>query len=230
MTMGWDPWEPYQYQVSDEEVVGLDVEILTAVLEHAGCGIAFRKGQWTELLDQVRNGEINVVAGATLTPGREEFAWFTDEYRDEEFYLYVTASRLDTLGGQDFDSMMDAGLRIGVIEGYLYGEPVSDAQNDPAHENQFVYAPMSEVNVSRLVEGEIDGFIDDKYVGAAVIRRKNLSTEIAAHPQHFGRAGVRFMLSRASVSQAQYEAINEAVEALLASGKIQEILDQYLDQ
>ena len=35
LKMGWDPWEPYQYEIADGQVFGLDVDLLTAVVRNA---------------------------------------------------------------------------------------------------------------------------------------------------------------------------------------------------
>ena len=230
LVMGWDPWEPYQYQISSEDVIGLDVDLLSAVLDNAGCEISFYRESWTELLYLMKTGEVDVLAGATQTVIRDEFAYFSDEYRDEEFYLYVTSDRLEEIADKGIEQLIGENFRIGVIEGYLYGDAVTELQNDARFEDQFVYSSMSETNVSLLLDGKVDGIIEDKYVGAAIIRRKNLADEITSHTLPLGRSGVRIMISRASVDEPRYERINQSLQQLVANGEIQRMLDHYLNQ
>ena len=230
LVMGWDPWEPYQYQIDGVHVFGLDVDLLTAVVHSAGCSLDFKQGNWTELLAMLKSGEVDVLAGATRTAEREEFAHFTNAYRDEEFLVYVRADRNDELTSLSVKDMAERGMTIGVIDGYLYGDTVSAYQDDPDLAAQFVYSPMSEISFSMLLDAEVDAIIEDKYVGASIIRRKDLSKFITLHPQGFDKSDVHFMLSRASVDDALFQRIDQSLAGLLETGQIQIILAQYQNQ
>lgn len=230
LVMGWDPWEPYQYEIAGGQVFGLDVDLVTAVARNAGCEIDFRKGSWRELLEQLERGEIHLLAGATRTADRESFARFTQPYRDEEFLLFIHADREDELADMTFDQLMADGLRLGVVEAYLYGEPVSGYQDDPAHAEQFVYSAVAETNMAKLLDGRVEGILEDKYVGAAVIRHKDLGDVIRTHPARFTSHPVSFMVSRAAVDEATFQRIDDSVGELLDSGAIDKVLAQYGDR
>ncbi|MEM1412341.1 MAG: transporter substrate-binding domain-containing protein [Pseudomonadota bacterium] len=227
LVMGWDPWEPYQYEIAGGQVFGLDVDLATAVAGAADCTLTFRKGSWRELLEALEAGEIHLLAGATRTAEREAFARFTTPYRDEAFLLFVPASRLDELTDHDLAGLMADGLRLGVIEDYLYGEPISGYQDNPDHAEQFLYSALAETNIARLVDGEVDGIIEDQYVGAAIIRHKDLGDEIALHPARFTSTAVSFMVSRSAVDEATFERLDASVSELLGSGAIEKVLAQY---
>jgi len=227
LVMGWDPWEPYQYEIAGGQVFGLDVDLATAVAKNAECTLSFQKGTWRELLRQLEAGEIDLLAGATRTADREEFARFTRPYRDEEFLIFIHADRVDELSGKSLDDLMADGVRLGVIEDYLYGESVAAYQDDAAHADQFVYSAMAETNFARLTDGEVEGIIEDKYVGAAIIRHKNLSDMVTTHPVRLANHAVSFMVSRASVDEATFERIDASVGELLESGAIDKVLAQY---
>lgn len=230
LVMGWDPWEPYQYQVDGAHVFGLDVDLLTAVVSNAGCTIDFRQESWSGLLELLKQGEVDVLGGATQTGERQEFARFTDAYRDEEFLVYVRADRLEELSPLTFREMLERGMKVGVVEAYLYGEPVSTFQDDSALGRQFEYSSMSETSISLLLDGEVDAIIEDKYVGASIIRRKNLADSVEPHPVRFARSNVHFMLSKASVDAELFERINSSLNRLLEGGQIQMILAQYQNE
>ncbi|NND45694.1 MAG: amino acid ABC transporter substrate-binding protein [Xanthomonadales bacterium] len=229
LVMGWDPWEPYQYEIAGGQVLGLDVDLLTAVTNHADCRLSFRKGSWRELLQMLREGEIDILGGATRTPEREQFAWFTEPYRDEQFSLFVAATRLDELRDMSLEQMMNADLQIGVVEDYLYGERISAFQDDSGYQDQFVYSAMSETNLSRLLMAQVDAAIEDKYVGAAIIRHKNLGNDIVPHPMQFTSNPVSIMVSRASVDDAKFERLDASVAYLRENGAIDKVLAQYLN-
>jgi polar amino acid transport system substrate-binding protein len=229
LVMGWDPWEPYQYEIAGGQVFGLDVDLLTAVVRNADCEITFRRGTWRELLHKLKAGEIDLLGGATRTADREQFAYFTVPYRAEQFSIFIAANRISELGVKPFEQLLSDGLRFGVIEDYLYGEPVSSSQDDPQFQDRFVYSSMAEINISRLLHGEVDGIIEDKFVGASIIRHKNLGSDIVRHPIRLSSNPVSIMVSRASVDDALFSKINASVGELQSNGAIDKVQAQYLN-
>jgi polar amino acid transport system substrate-binding protein len=227
LVMGWDPWEPYQYEITGGQVFGLDVDLVTAVTANADCDISFQKGNWSDLLEQLRDGEIHLLAGATRTDEREAFARFTQPYRDEEFLLYVHSARLEEFAESDLGTLLEDGVRIGVIDEYLYGETISGYQNDPALGGQFVYSQLAETNIGKLTDGAVEGIIEDKYVGAAIVRHKDLGDLVAVHPTRFSSSPVRIMVSRAAVDEPTFDRLDASVGELLDNGAIDKVLAQY---
>lgn len=229
LVMGWDPWEPYQYEIAGGQVFGLDVDLVNAVARQADCNLVFEKGTWSELLQRLRDGEIDILAGATPTEEREVFARFTAPYRTEQFELYTRADRVENITQYSLANMMADGWRIGLVEEYLYPDAISALQNATRVNDGFVYASMSETNMSRLLEGEIDGLVEDRYVGAAIIRHKNLQNDIKPHAIGFESTEISIMVSRVSVDEALFERLNESVQTLTANGAIEKILSQYAE-
>jgi ABC-type amino acid transport substrate-binding protein len=120
-------------------------------------------------------------------------------------------------------------MRIGVTDSYIYGDEVTALQDDPELSEQFTPAAVGDVNASRLLDGVIDGFIEDIFVATATIRRRGLENQIAVHPLALQSGGqVRFMFSRASTSEDIVARFNEALAQIEASGAYQEIEDRYL--
>ncbi len=227
IVMGWDPWEPYHYQSADKQVVGLDIELVTAVVKNAGCEVSYYRQGWAKLLKMVKDGQVDILAGATKTPSRESFAYFTDVYRNEEFYLYVENDRLSDFQEKNFQQLMDNGFRLGVIQGYLYSDAVTKIQDEKRYQGQFMESSMSEINVSLLLDGQIDGFLEDKFVGASIIRRKNLANTIKPLPVEFEKSGVSMMVSKSSVGEKMFKRLNKSLLELKEKGEIQAILTSY---
>jgi polar amino acid transport system substrate-binding protein len=229
LTMGWDPWEPYQYRDVGGDVHGLDVEIVSAIADMSDCRLSFVSSDWATLLDQLRNGDLDILTGATRNEQREQFAFFTDPYRDESFRLYVRAGEADEHASAGLEELLDAGFRLGVTQEYLYGGEVAALEQDPKYADQFVPAAIGEVNYSRLLNNEIDGFLEDPYVAATVLRRKGLTGDIKAHPFVINTDPVSLMISKASVPEETAQRINASLAQLKSSDAYQAILDKYLD-
>lgn len=226
LTVGWDPWEPYQFEAADGRVTGLDIEVLRLLADDAGCTVDFTRGEWRTLLDQLKAGKIDVLLAATVLPEREEFARFSPPYRDETFGLFVRKADLEAMRDQDLPALLAAGRKIGVTEGYYYGKEVTDLRyGDSAA--QFVAAPIVEVNYARLVNGEIDALLDDPVVAASVLRRKGWDTAVVEHPVRIRTGDVALMFSKASVDEATVQRFNDALKQRRDDGTLEQLIGRY---
>ena len=227
LNMGWDPWEPYQYLTPENEVKGLEIELVSAMAKEAGCDIKFVQKNWMNLLNGIRNGSIDVLGGASKTSARESFAHFSDQYRYESFVLYVRKGEAAKYTGSSLKEILAGDFKLGVTEDYIYGDEVSELQDSPDNANKFVSVPTTEVNYYNLVQNQIDGFLEDPFVAAYTIKRKGLGDQIEAHPISVHSGDVSLMFSKKSVSEETVVAFNDALTKLKESGEYKKILDKY---
>lgn len=227
LTMGWDPWEPYLFADIDGTVRGLDIELISAFAEQAGCEIDFTQASWSELLKRLREGEVDVVAGASKTSNREAFAHFSDPYRRETFALYVRDTEASKYPSTVIADVLAMGMKIGVVSDYVYGDEIAALQDDPEYASQFVEVPISELNYVSLLDYSIDGFLEDPFVAATILRKKGYAEDIEPHPLVIDTGAVHFMFSRETVSKEVVDRLNEAMSDLIADGSYQAILDKY---
>ncbi|WP_198683965.1 substrate-binding periplasmic protein [Aliidiomarina celeris] len=226
LTMGFDAWEPYQYIGVGNVVTGLDVEIVRAVAHEMNCLIQTQQATWVELLQGVRSGNIDLVLGASFTEDRDAFAHFSDPYREEQFVLYVRQGE----GRKRYDSIeefVSAGNTLGIVNEYYYGDDIRALTTNSEFADQFMGAVISELNMARLIDEDIDGFLEDHFVGASILRRKGLDAYIEPHGLNLGSSPVYVMFSKASVSWETVSAFNQALARVKTSGRYQEIVDKY---
>jgi polar amino acid transport system substrate-binding protein len=226
LLMGWDPWEPYHYAASDGQTRGMDVDFAVAMATGAGCEVSFVRGEWAKLIKDLQAGRIDMLAGATRVQERESFASFSDPYRTESFRLHVANG--DAIAGNDLLSLVDAGFRLGLTDGYLYGAAISAIQDNPLTSGNIIYAPIAEYHFDNLAEGKIDGFLEDPYVAEAIARRQGWEDRIRALPISFGSHDVHFMFSRSKLDTATINRLNTALLQLQGDGTSAEILNRYL--
>jgi len=224
---GWDPWEPYQYLTPEDEVKGLDIELVTAMAKGAGCNVEFVQDNWVNLLNGIRNGSIEMLGGATITEARGKFALFSDNYRHESFLLYIRTDEPLPGGGTTLSELLEGGFRLGVTEDYLYGEEVDALQDNENFSSQIVSVPITEVNYYNLIQDQIDGFLEDPFVAAYTIRRKGLDGQIEPHSIEIHSGGVSIIFSRKSVNPETVMAFNKALEQMKETGEYQRILGKY---
>ena len=227
LRVGWDPWEPYQYQDADGSMRGLDVEIIRRIADDAGCEVEFVRGNWGELLGQLRGGEVHVLMAATPTEERRAFAHFSPPYRSESFALYTRAGDAGDFAGAGLAELVAQDKRIAVTDGYYYGEAATQLILGDETRKAFVSAPVVELNYTRLVDGEVDALLDDPFVAAAVLRRKGLDEQIAQHPLQIHSGEVSLMYSQAGVDEAVLKRLDRALMQLRTDGTLEQMTARY---
>lgn len=228
LTMGWDPWEPHHYVTPTGEVAGMDVELIEAAAEHAGCELSFEQSDFITLLNRLREGEVDFVPGATRTEEREEFAMFSIPYREEVFTLFVRSEDHELYADADLASLLENRRRIGFTEGFMYGEEAEELMARPEYQNRLVSARIGDLNMLRLIEHDIDALIEDAFVASSVQRRLGLSDRIVALDEVLQRTNVRLMFSREAIDEETVERMNEGLEKVIEDGTRDRIVNRYL--
>ncbi|MBU5435047.1 ATP-binding protein [Pseudoflavonifractor sp. MSJ-37] len=108
-------WYEDSYHISGEngERSGYGYEYEQAVAAYTGWDYEYVKADWDELLERLRDGEIDLMAALSYTDERAETMLFSElPMGEERYYLYVdlrdgeiTASDLDTLNGKRIIAM-----------------------------------------------------------------------------------------------------------------------------
>jgi len=225
--LGFDAWEPYQYADVGERVAGLDIELVAAVVEGMGCKLTYQQGTWVNLLKALKQGEVDILLGASKTEAREQFALFSDAYRMEEFSLYIRSGDDERASYETITEFIQNDSRIGIVEDYFYGPDISMLLDGDETSKYFVNAIMGELNVARLLDADIDGYFEDSFVGASLLRRKALSNYIVAQGITIQTGNAYVMFSQKNITPEQLSEFNAELAKVKSSKTYQDILDKY---
>ncbi|KKO49963.1 amino acid ABC transporter substrate-binding protein [Arsukibacterium sp. MJ3] len=228
LTMGFDAWEPYQYMTVGNTVSGLDVELVRAIAAEMQCELTMVQGSWVELLGSLKEGEIDFVLGASITQDRQSFAYFSNSYRQEQFQLFVRGDDIN-LPVTDITGFISAGYKLGIVNQYYYGDEIDKLYGAIDYQPQFVGAIISEMNMARLLDEEIDGLLEDRFVAASILRRKGLEALIKPHDITLGNNDVYVMFSKASVEEQLVAEFNRGLATIKQNGLYQKIVQRYQD-
>jgi polar amino acid transport system substrate-binding protein len=124
-------------------------------------------------------------------------------------------------------AFVEAGHKVGVVNEYYYGDEVAALYADETLRTKFIGAIISELNMARLLDEEIDGLLEDSFVGASILRRKGLDKYIQPHSISLVPSDVYVMFSKQSVSEQQVEQFNAGLEQLRNNGSYSKIMDKY---
>ena len=227
LIMGWEPWEPYHYEDQEKQVKGLDIELMELIKVETGCKINYQKGDWKTLLTDLKSGKIDFLTGASITDKRKVYARFSDGYRTESFRLYVRSGESKSFSGFNMKTLLDNGFRLGITMDYIYNDEVNSLQDDVTYFGNIIAVSTGLINFAKLLEDDIDGFLEDPVVGSSSIRRQGLENQIELHPYKINTGDVHVMFSKVSVDESIIMNFNKALAKIRMDGRHERLMDKY---
>jgi PAS domain S-box-containing protein len=162
-----DPaFPPFEYFRDDGTLAGITPELLDIAASNLGFRITpVRCSSWSEVLEAVQAGGVDLIGTVTRTPERESYLLFTRPYLDVPYVLFVTKGTPPETTLEDL-----AQARVGVVRNY------------GAHAwLQAVHPEMQPVPVETTREGlllvslgQLDALLETLPVGARVIGDQSL--------------------------------------------------------
>ncbi len=224
LKMGWESRAPYQFE-RNGEITGIDVKIFKQVANAVNCDVSFVEKSWTELLTALEKGDIDVLAGATITPDRKAYANFSTPYRDESFTLFIRAS--NSYNGNTLSGFLSRNQKVGITSDYFYGKETYELMNHPQYSNLFVDSNSGEQSFFNILYSEIDGVLADPVEGHYIIKRKRLHDKIKASNVHIPSDSVAFMFSKKSIKDKQLDDLQAAIRNMVAKDTIKTVIAQF---
>lgn len=230
LSIGWEPWAPYQYVDESGKLTGLDIDLLTAILDGANFEYDLVKRPWKRMLAEVKSGSIHIAPGASKTPEREEYAHFSLPYRNEQVVLLVSMDNKSKYAGlSSLKDFADKGFSIGVVREYYYGEDYTEMSKSDAYKGLFKEVSDDIKNFQKLLNNRIDAIMVDPVAAGVSIKENGWKGKF--HTQFTVYSDDIFMMfSKQSVSKETIETINATLTAMKVDGRHQAILNEYLGQ
>ena len=211
---------PYEMTTDDGGYTGIDVEIATAIAEKLGLTLVVDDMDFSSVITSVQSGKEDMaMAGLTVSEERKQNVDFTDSYATGVQVIIVK----DDSSIASVDDLADAEL-IGCQEGttgYFY---CSDTvENGGYGEDHVVAYPNGATAVQALLGGQVDAVVIDNEPAKAYVAANEgihiLDTEYVTENYAIGvnkeNPGLR-------------DAINNALNELIADGTVQNIIDKYI--
>jgi polar amino acid transport system substrate-binding protein len=233
---GWFGWQPYEFEIEEggrRILKGLDIELCRAVLKRAGYDVEFVKepDRASHLL-RLQSGEWDFTT-SPRTSERERYGLFSAPIRREVNVLYVRRSegrRYRFSGVQGLVEMLEAeSFRIGIVRGFDYGPETLRRYLDDREGSERVRAVDGAATLfQQLLDGEVDGFVIDRLVGATWAWEHGLQSrfDVLQMPDETSY-DIRLMFSARTVSPEVVGAVDRGLAELEQSGAYQRIVRGY---
>jgi polar amino acid transport system substrate-binding protein len=214
LSMGLSEWLPYQSISDSGAPSGFQIDLLKQIAAEAGCELSYRSVKFSEGIESVAAGKLDVMMNATPSDERKEFANFSIPYRNEFMLLYSTPAWLQRCQTMSLRELIERGFRLAVQKDVVFGKELRDIQANPVLNRKLIYINNDSPHVGLVNQLNLDGIIDDPVVVAYLSTINNTGNSLSSCPIKISSSPVSFMFSKRSVSMDVIERFNQAIRAI----------------
>lgn len=209
-------YPPFETVNEAGEIVGFDIDVLTAICERVNCVVEFQTTAWDGIFPALANGEFDVVAsGVTITEERDQVVDFTDSYFSVDQAVAVRVED-ESLTLEDFtDSDLIFGAQQGTTNAIV-------AEDLVGRDRVQLYDDFNAALLA-LINGDVDGVLIDDVVADEFVQQ--YAGEIAV--------GIRAVESGDELGFAVQEgdglvdALNAGLQSIKDDGTLEELKDKW---
>jgi polar amino acid transport system substrate-binding protein len=212
-------YAPFESQNEKGEIVGFDIDVVSAIAKKAGIEVKFVNTPWEGIFNALAQGDRDLlVSSITITDERKQTMDFSDPYFDANQLIAVKADSKVTR----FDDLK--ALKVGVQTGTTGDEAVAKLQGkNSANIKRFESTPLA---LKELEAGGVDAVVADNgvvinYVTNNSGARFKTVTDAAFVPEHYGipvKKGNAELLAK----------LNKGLAEIRANGTYDRIYAKYL--
>jgi polar amino acid transport system substrate-binding protein len=218
LTVGSDTtYPPFEFVDQEGNIVGFDVDVLSAICERINCVPEFRTTAWDGIFPALVNGEFDMVAsGVSITPERDEIVDFTDPYHEVTQAIAVRVED-EALTLADFE---EGPYILGAQTGTTNA---ATAERIAGRERSRLYDTFNTA-VQALLTGDVDGVsIDDTAADAFVEQYAGQIAVTIREVQSGDELG--FVVQE---GDPLVDALNAGLAEIRADGTLDELVERWL--
>lgn len=228
LLVGWSSWHPFSFRDEQQQLQGLDIDLLEAIFNRAGFHANYSEMPWARVLRELEFGTIQLTMSANQTAERDLYARFTLPYRNEETVLLIR--RQDKGRWQEITRLSDLLSRpdftIGLLRDFDYGTDFRTFMQSPQMQQRLLVRLKMEPLIKLLLAGRIQGVVMDP-MGLQQLNLAGLPLDQLTTLLDIQQTPVHLMLSRRTTTPQQLQRLDEAIRALLQSPEYGQILARY---
>ncbi|ELM3718046.1 transporter substrate-binding domain-containing protein [Aeromonas hydrophila] len=228
LLVGWSSWHPFSFRDEQQQLQGLDIDLLEAIFNRAGFHANYSEMPWARVLRELEFGTIQLTMSANQTAERTLYARFTLPYRNEETVLLIR--RQDKGRWQEITQLSDLLSRpdftIGLLRDFDYGTDFRTFMQSSQMQQRLLVRLKMEPLIKLLLAGRIQGVVMDP-MGLQQLNLAGIPLDQLTTLLDIQQTPVHLMLSRRTTTPQQLQRLDEAIRALLQSPEYGQILARY---
>lgn len=218
-------FKPQFYQDANNQWQGMSVELAKAIVEEADCSVSYQPLTWKRALRQLKYGGLDMMLNVSATKEREKFLHFIGPLRDETMIIVTSKSLADVTSFEDIKRLPK---NVGVLRGAFYGEKFAkEIRYNSDFAAKFEVADSTSINIEKLKNGRISGFLNDKYNAVHIIQKRLSKADYRIQPLIINTDDIFIGLSKKSVNLALKKRLQQALDRAVEKGTISAILNKY---
>ncbi|WP_185964503.1 substrate-binding periplasmic protein [Aliikangiella marina] len=220
---GWNQWPPLQYVNNNQEVKGIQIEFVKAIVESLGCELTLVERSWNEVINGIENGDIDFTANASVTTARKSYAYFSLPYRKDLFSIWVKREDKALYSRNTLAEFKQTKVKLGLIKNQYYGPLVESLKSDPSFSQNITLFDTNNALLASFINSEIDAMIEDPFVMAYRKRVEKIDSHLSRVPIDFLGSEVGFMFSKKTTTAEFVNRFNLKMRELKDSNVFQSI-------
>ncbi len=211
-------YAPFESQNDKAEIIGFDIDVVTAVAKKAGIEVKFVNTPWEGIFNTLAGGDRDLVVSAvTITDERKQTMDFSAPYFDAQQLIAVKAT--SKVG--KFDELKK--LKVGVQTGTTGDEAVSKLQGKTSSNiKRFESTPLA---LKELEAGGVDAVVaDNGVVVHYVANNSNVKFKTVADPTFVPE---QYGIAVKKGNTDLLEKLNKGLAEIKADGTYNQIFTKY---
>lgn len=218
---------PYLFMTAEGQMQGSDIELVRAILQQAGCTLELvpelpRRRRYTMFV----TGEIDILPAASMTAERREVAWFSAPYFVEAVALFALPERAPKLQNiKNFEDIRSRRISL-ISQSFGWFGDAFEAYK-PALQNDGLLSHYDQLGnaLQMLRLGRGDLVLADRAAMRQLAQQQKFKLiELDYLPM---QGAARLMLSKRSINEGQFRAIDAALQKLEDSGTLKQIRSRH---
>ncbi|MBE7066233.1 MAG: transporter substrate-binding domain-containing protein [Ruminococcaceae bacterium] len=221
---------PFEY-MKGTEVKGVDVDIAQAIADKLGVELEIKNVKFDTIIGSIQSGKGSIgAAGITVTEERKESVDFSIEYTTSKQYIIVptdsTVAKIEDLAG------MKIGVQLGTTGDFIITDEINGYESDGEQQKGVLqdtgasvvtYNSAADAAIA-LNSGKIGAVVIDKLPAEIVAGNYDNLKAIELVYADGSNTEESYAICVAKGNESLLKVINEVIEELKASGKIDEFI------
>lgn len=206
LSVGWEEWKPYIYS-EEGQLKGTDYDYMMRLSDAIDCKLNFVEIPWIQALEQMEQGKLDLLPGASRMESLKAFANFSAPYHQVDTVL-VTNSL------QQPDNIHDwlQTHRIGLIQGFQYPGALMDTLDEISPLLKVGADNDDELLQMLINRSQIDGYLSERVVAEHQRWKTSLPLTITSIPS--AKLDPMYLMLSNKIATDVLDDMNVAIEVL----------------
>lgn len=222
--VGTEPtFPPFDTTDEDQNIVGLDMDLMKAIGEDQGFEVAFENLSFDGLIPALKSGNIDIVAaGMNMDdPERQEQVDFSNPYYESKLMVAVTVDN-DTIKSIDD---LTADMKVAAQTGTTGAEKAKELQ-DQGKIKEAVILDGLDTAMMQLINGDVAAVINDKPVTESYMAKQPDKIKMVGEALNAENYG--FAVQKGN--QELLDKINAGLKNIQDNGTFDKLVDEWFNK